>query len=326
MKIIIFGATGFLGSHVAEQAQLAGHRPICPIREGSDSAFLQRLGLPTPVLNIGDSDHLLSLLADADVVYNCIADTRAHASFASRAEIDVEIPKALYDLSAKAGVPRFIQLSTIMAYGFDRPSTAINEQHQLKPKYIYSKVAQAREQVLFDSYQALIDAGERAPALQILRPSNVVGSRDKDFLPNFFNSSRQGIFPTIGGGQWRFSCIDARDVGRAMLHLAELTVSEPEIYLVKGYDIDWLSFKGELEAFAGKATKQMNMPKPVIMAIGRLCEMVVPYGRSPIITRFQAEVMSYHGVFDDSKIRNSGFAHQYTLQESLADYRASKKS
>jgi len=313
MKIIIFGATGFLGSHVAEQAALAGHDVNCIVRQGSNVSFLESLGVTITPVNFSDDEQILNVLSEGAVVHNCIADTRPHASYAERKKIDIDMADKLFTLSQKAGVKRFIQLSTIMAYGFDRPSTAIDETYTPKPKYIYSQVACDREKHLLDLYQ------ENSTELVLVRPSNVIGKRDISFLPNFVKSNRQGLFPVVGGGQWSFSCMDARDVGRAMLHLMTVSASKPEIFLVKGFDIEWLSFKKELDTFLGRKTKVMNLPKGLVMVIGRIMEMVYPYGSEPPMTRFQMEVLSYNGLFDDSKIKATGFETQYSLLDSFQD-------
>ncbi|GLI10721.1 hypothetical protein YDYSG_67570 [Paenibacillus tyrfis] len=44
MNAVVFGGSGFIGSHTVEQLVLAGHEVTAAVREQSDTAFLDRLG------------------------------------------------------------------------------------------------------------------------------------------------------------------------------------------------------------------------------------------------------------------------------------------
>lgn len=313
MKVIVFGATGYLGSHVAEQLLLAGHNPLCVVRKNAKQNFLHSMNAK---LHIADFNHLdaIAALIDAEtIVINCIADTRSHASYAQRKKTDIDLSRDLFLLAQQQQAKRFIQLSTVMVYGFARPATAINENHAKSPQHIYNQIAADREQALLDAYQ------EGNTQLIILRPSNSMGKRDTAFLPNFINARKYGVFPVVDGGQWCFSCIDARDIGSAMVHLLGVAVDQPEVFLVKGFDTDWLSFKAELDNYLGKKTRTLNMPKSLLSKLAGFFEWLVPYGKNPPITRFDLDVLSTHTLFDDKKIRLTGFEPKYQLTDSLKD-------
>lgn len=318
MKIVIVGATGYLGSHVAEQLVRVGHQVRCLVRSGSNLDFLTALNAEVILVDFNKLDECRDFIDAETTVINCIADTRPHASYKQRELVEIDLTTRLFQLAQRQNARRFMQLSTVMVYGFDRPSTPIDELHALKPKYIYSQVAVDRETALLNSWQ------EMSTELVIVRPSNTLGKRDTSFLPNFCKSNRQGIFLTVGGGEWSFSCIDARDVGRAFEHLLNVNVERPEVYLVKGYDLNWMSFKAALDDFMGKPTKIFNLPKTQIMLVGRLFEAVYPFGSTPPLTRFDMEVLSCDTLFDDSKIRATGFEPKYHLIDGLKDGLASQ--
>jgi nucleoside-diphosphate-sugar epimerase len=319
MKVIIFGATGYLGSHVAEQLVLAGHNIHCVVRSGSNSTFLQGLqAANSQSISITEVDfhkpEKFQAQIGADVtVINCLAETRMHLSDDERRKVEVELTGRVFSAAQQAGAKRFIQLSTVMAYGFERPKTAIDESFPCKPKYSYSRIAVEREQNLL----ALQAKG--AMELIILRPSNTLGKRDSSALPAIMGSLEKGNFPVVGGGDWKISCMDARDVGRAMVHLLDVPVQQPEIYLVKAFDITWLDIKTALDKKLGKASKIMNVPKGMAVFIGWIMEIITPFGKAPALTRFSASVVSADTLFDDSKIRRSGFEPRYDLEATLND-------
>lgn len=314
MKILLFGATGYLGSHVAEQLILGGHDVTCCVRDGADTAFLHTIPASIQTVNFAQSNTIAPLIDADTTVVNCIADTRPHASYQQRQGVEIELTHTLFTLAQQQQAKRFIQLSTVMMYGFDRPAHAINEAHPPSAGYIYNHIAADREKTLLDAYQ---NNRQSHTELMILRPSNALGKRDTSFLPNFVNANKFGMFPVVDGGHWQFSCIDARDIGRAIHHLTSIEIEDAEVYLVKGYDLDWLSLKASLDEYLGKSTRAFNMPKCIMSKMAQLFEWITPYGKNPPMTRFDLDVLSTHTLFDDSKIRATGFTPRFTLNDSI---------
>lgn len=321
MNTILFGATGYLGSHAAEQLVAAGHDVLFVVRQGSDSSFLNNLlnrasgnqQLSIAAVDFADATALQALLDSAATVINCIAETRMHLSDDDRRKVEVDLTGRLFKAARQAGVKRFIQLSTVMAYGFERPEAAVDENYPCKPVYSYNRIALEREKNLL----SLQPQGQTE--LILFRPSNTLGKRDSSALPAVMKSLAQGKFPVIGGGAWKYSCMDARDVGRALVHLLGVEIQQPEIYLAKGYDITWLDLKAALDKRLGKTSTLQNVPKGLALALGAILEFITPYGKEPLLTRFSATVVSTHTLFDDTKIRKTGFVPRYSLQETLDD-------
>ena len=312
MDVVVFGATGYLGSHAVEQLMIAGHKVKCVVRPRSDIDFLKSISADIHVVDFENSD-LASVIEKGCCVLNCTADTRMHLSALQRSKVEIDLTSHIFNVAAAAGAKRFIQLSTVMLYGFDRPDHAIDEQYPPNPKYSYSRIAARRERVL-------LDLAEASPMeLIILRPSNTLGKRDTSALPAILPLLEKGGFPVIGGGEWRYSNADARDVGRAFAHLVDLTIAGSEIYLMKGYDISWLDLKAAIDNILGRKSRVFNLPRGLALVLGGVMEFVFPFGSSPPLTRFMAETLSSNTLFDDSKIRSTGFLPKYDLHETLID-------
>ena len=73
---VVTGATGLLGSHVAEALVARGERVRAVVRPGSDTAFLRGLGVELAPGDLHDPASLRRAVAGADVVYHCAARTR----------------------------------------------------------------------------------------------------------------------------------------------------------------------------------------------------------------------------------------------------------
>lgn len=311
MNVVLFGATGYLGSHVAEQLTLAGIDSLCLVRPQSNITFLDSIGIAHKSIDFDSLEGCQEYIGPRTVVINCIADTRIHASYEQREAVEIHLTQSLFAIAQRQQAARFIQLSTVMVYGFQRPETAINEDFPLSPTYLYNRVAADRE----SSLTAMHKPG--STELVIIRPSNAFGERDPSLLPSFLRSHRKGVFPVVDGGQWRFSLIDARDVGRAFVHMIAAPVDTPETFLVKGFDTDWLEFKHALDNVLDSASTVYNIPKRATAWIARCLECLYPYGKQPPITRFDLDVLSTHTLFDDSKIRQLGFTPVHSLTQGL---------
>src|SRR5271156_2663236 len=70
---VITGATGLLGSHVAEQLVERGERVRALVRPTSDTSFLRTLGVELVEGDLSQPDTLPRAVDEADVVYHCAA-------------------------------------------------------------------------------------------------------------------------------------------------------------------------------------------------------------------------------------------------------------
>lgn len=324
MRVVIFGATGFIGSHIAEQFAISGAEVICPVRANSHSDFLRSLAaeldLALVELDFANESELAALMQGADCICNCIADTRIHASLEQKHATEVELSLTLLRLAHQAQVKHFIQLSSIMRYGFNRPLKqfrVVSESSPVGFSFNYNLAVAARESALED-FQRLHT--HSATNLILLQPANTTGKRDSDFLPAFLQAAKFGVFPAMYGGTRQFSCIDTRDIGRAAVLLSQQNFNQnSQRFLVKGYDLAWNDLKQALEAKFGKALKLMPMPNWLMQPLATLLEWLTPLGVEPPLTRFSLNVLGQHMKIDDSAIRQLGFAPKYQLQDSISD-------
>lgn len=119
MHILLTGATGFLGRHLAHALRLNGHEVLCAVR----NAETARARLPdfdccvVDFTAATDPDAWRDCLANIDVVINVVGifqETKTQ-SFKT---LHVLAPCALFAACARAGVQRIIQIS---ALGADQP-------------------------------------------------------------------------------------------------------------------------------------------------------------------------------------------------------------
>jgi NADH dehydrogenase len=194
-KLLVLGATGFVGQSVCEKlverSGGAGGRIRVATRRTRHARHLQLL--PTVELaegDVHDDATLARMLRDTDAVVNLVAIL--HGSEAEFERVHVRLPERLAVACKAAGVRRVIHVSALGA-AVDAPS-----------RYLRSK---ARGEAALQS--AGLD-------LTILRPSVIFGERDS-FL-NLF-ASLQSIFPVmpLAGAGARFQPVWVEDVAAAIV-------------------------------------------------------------------------------------------------------------
>ncbi|MGO0063353.1 NAD-dependent epimerase/dehydratase family protein [Brevibacillus fluminis] len=304
MKAIVFGATGFIGSHVVEQLHAAGHDVTAAVRCTSNTLFLERLGVPMVTVDFDQPSEISIAIRGHDTVYNCTADAKLDTSISLDAAIEVKLTRTLAETSALLGVSRFIQLSTIVLYDF-RTGEPMDEAYPTQPEFPIQQLALAREAVVSEV------AAQTGLDITILRPASAIGPRDiTSFFSRLFGAYSLGTFPLIKDGSGKVSLVDTRDIGRAMVWLgtSEKPERDPGVYLLKGFDTTWQQLKDEIDRCTGTVAPVLSIPEQLT------AEQMASYRVNP----FMVKSFTVDRIWNDNKIRASGFRTMYSLRESVA--------
>ena len=108
------GPSGFVGSHVTRKLVERGDDVRVYLRRTSSTAAIEDLDVERHYGDLYDEDALRAAMADRDVVYYCIVDTRFHLSDpAPLFETNVNCLRRVLDIAADADLHRFVFCSTI---------------------------------------------------------------------------------------------------------------------------------------------------------------------------------------------------------------------
>ena len=101
MQILVTGAAGFIGSHVAEAAVLAGHDVRCVILPGDDPAPLHQVGLDPIVGDLADPDVARRAVDGCDVVLHAAGRAGDYGPSVSYQHANVATTTAVLDAAAR---------------------------------------------------------------------------------------------------------------------------------------------------------------------------------------------------------------------------------
>ena len=188
MKILITGASGFIGSFIVEEALNRGFETWAAVRKSSSKAFLQDERIHFIELNLSSEAELKQQLKDIqfDYVVHAAGVTKClHKEdfFRINTEGTKNLVRALLDLQMP--LKRFVYISSLSIMGAireEQPYKEIRERDKAKPNTAYGKSKLEAEQWLVSLNKELEKRNEKLLPYVILRPTGVYGPRERDYF------------------------------------------------------------------------------------------------------------------------------------------------
>ena len=179
MKILITGASGFIGSFIIEEVLKRGFETWAAIRKSSSKEWLQDERIRFIELNLSSKAQLVEQLRgqDFDYVVHAAGVTKC-LNKADFHRINTEGTKNLVEALIEVEMPlkRFVFVSSLSIFGAikeQQPYEAIRESDTPQPNTEYGRSKLAAEQYL--------EKKKGLPYI-ILRPTGVYGPREKDYF------------------------------------------------------------------------------------------------------------------------------------------------
>ena len=180
MKILITGASGFIGSFIVEGALNQGFDTWAAVRKSSSKEYLQDKRIHFIELNLSSKEQLVDQLRDHqfDYVVHAAGVTKC-LNKADFRRINTEGTRNLVEALLEVGMPlkRFVFISSLSVFGAIReqqPYEEIRETDTPQPNTAYGRSK-------LEAEQYLESVGSRIPYI-ILRPTGVYGPREKDYF------------------------------------------------------------------------------------------------------------------------------------------------
>ncbi|MBR4897520.1 MAG: NAD(P)-dependent oxidoreductase [Prevotella sp.] len=211
-KILITGASGFIGSFIVEEALRRGFDTWAAVRKSSSKAFLQDERINFIELNLSSEQQLKEQLKDMqfDYVVHAAGVTKClHQEDFHR--INTEGTKNLVRaiLALQMPIKRFVYISSLSIMGAireEQPYTEILESDTPQPNTAYGRSKLEAEQWL--------DTNSQFPYV-ILRPTDVYGPRERDYFM-MFKSIKQHVDFAVGYQQQDITFVYVADVVQAV--------------------------------------------------------------------------------------------------------------
>ena len=231
MKILITGASGFIGSFIVEEALNRGFETWAAVRRSSSLDFLHDERIHLIELNLSSKEQLVEQLRGKgfDYVVHAAGVTKC-LNKADFRRINTEGTKNLVEalLEVKMPLKRLVYLSSLSVFGAIKekmPYDEIREDDTPQPNTEYGRSKLAAEQ-----YLASLDS--RLPYV-ILRPTGVYGPREKDYFM-MAKSIKQHIDFAVGFQRQDITFVYVTDVVQAVFLALEKGKTGRKYFLSDG--------------------------------------------------------------------------------------------
>ncbi len=278
-RVLLTGATGFVGSHIAGAFVEAGYEVLCGVRASSDMRWISDLPIERVSLDLkGGAEGLPRAVENADLVVHAAGITRARR-VEDYHSVNAEGTRRLAVAAFEAGVRRFVLISSLAARGPDDPT-----------KDDHPESAYGRSKLEAEAY--LRSLGGRMEAV-VLRPAAVYGPRDTDLLP-LFKMANRGWLPVPSGANL-LQPVYATDVARAALAAVREPLGFGPFPVAENRLYTWKEVIAGLEKALGRTVRAVRLPTAAFTLAGRAAEWAArPFSAVPVFDERRGRDLAVH--------------------------------
>jgi len=249
--IFLTGGTGFVGSHIAEEARKRGHTVRALARAGSDTAFLKEIGAEIVTGDLTDAAPIRQALVGADAIIHSAAKVGDWGPLDDYRKVNVEGLRILLDAAIGLPLQRIVHVSSLGVYEA-RHHYGTDEREPLPELHIdgYTQSKVEAEKLALEYMR------KHNLPIAVVRPGFVYGPRDRSVLPRLIERLRNRSVKYIAGGRY---ALNTTYVGN-LVHAVFLALEHPdaigEVFNIT--DGEFVSKKRFFEAVADG----MGLPRP----------------------------------------------------------------
>lgn len=323
-KILITGASGFVGSYMVEQALACGYETWAALRATSSRQYLWDNRIHFIELDYTDVSVLTTQLQKHshhhgawDIIVHCAGATKClyeHEYCEANYWATRRLVDALRTLNI---VPRqFIYISTLGVYGPIHETTPLQrivDSDIPQPNTFYAKSKRHTEEYLM-----------RCPDFPyvIFRPTGVYGPRDKDYMI-LINAIRRHVEWCLGYRQQRITFVYVRDLVQAVFCAISRRVAYRSYFVTDGHEYTAHDFGRTVRKLLGNPfVVRITLPLWVGSVAATLCDIVGRLtGRSFVLNSDKYHILKQRNWTCDITplIDELGYIPRYSLEEGVKD-------
>ena len=325
--VLITGATGFIGSHLATRLATDGRRVRCLVRAPSSpvaTSYLREAGAELVIGDLTDRRSLVEAVDGVRTVFHLGGGGRLGMPEQVQRQINVEGTRNLLDaIVTRGGVERFVHGSTCAVMGnIERPPA--DETSPYHPQDLaYSKAKTEAEQLA-------LTYAHRLPIV-VVRLPGVIGAPLLRLPPDqasgvtpfgaILSAVKRGSWRYIGDGTTLTHMVAVEDAVAGLLLAAERGRAG-EIYIIAGDR--WLPMRDLIGLVArqlGVQAPAARIPVAVARSVAFVAELWVRLiGGRPVLSRDMVTGFTGNLAVDIGKARRElGFEPRVSLEQAIAD-------
>ena len=314
-KVLITGASGFIGFHLIEAALSKRLDVYAAVRPGSDIGHLKEYDIKYCELDYTNVKELAKQLAATGCHYII------HAAGATRAGsqqmYDTVNATYAFNLASAAleglgsQLRKFVFVSSLAAVGpLNSRNALIREDVVPAPVTGYGRSKLLAEQQL-----------KALPSLPliVLRPTAVYGPRERDIFI-MLRSIQRGIEPYIGRVEQQLSFVYVKDLVDAAIQSLFCNGSHRKFNISDGGSYDQYELANLSKQILNKKTFRFHLPYNIVKGLAFTMEKMSGWrGKTPVLNReklHELTAINWQCSIEEAKT-HLGFRPQYSLKQGL---------
>lgn len=262
MRVFVTGATGFVGSHVAQALHVAGAELRLLTRQSSRTEHLGGLNADLIVGDLLQPESFRAALSGCDALIHVAADYRLwvrdpEAMYAA----NVQGTRSLLQMARELKVSRVVYTSSVATMGFRSDGTIVDEQTPVSLSDMIGHYKRSK----FLAEQEAMQAARDGQHVIVLNPTTPIGANDWKPTPtgrivvDFLNRKFPAYVDT------GLNLVDVRAV--AGMHVAALERGTPgERYILGGENLTLKQILDRMAAMTGLPSPSVQVPHSLAMA------------------------------------------------------------
>jgi nucleoside-diphosphate-sugar epimerase len=313
VRVLVTGATGFTGGHLARALAARGHDVVALVRDAARAGALATDGITLATGDVRDGVAVERAAAGAQVIYHIAAIYRqAGLGDEEYRAVNARAVATVIEAASRAGATRVVHCSTVGVHGdVERPPA--DEDAPLRPGDIYQVTKVEGEQLARET------AARTGVEVVIARPTGIYGPGDRRLLKLFGGVARRR-FVVLGSGEIFYHLTYIDDLIEGFRLCGEIAAAAGRTYILAGAEVTTLNELIRIIAeVAGVEPPRRHLPVWPVWMAGAACEAVcAPFGIEPPLYRRRVDFFTKSRAFDISRARRElGYAPQVSLREGI---------
>lgn len=322
MRLLITGASGFIGGFIVEKALKEGHEVVAAIRKSSSKEYLTDERIQFIELDFSDVEKLSQELATIKedigniegVIHNAGVTKVLHQE--DYDNVNFGYTKNFIEALEVAGhaLRKFIYISSLAASGPGKSNTdipiSISDKNNPVTAYGSSKLRS----------EEYIESLENLPYI-IIRPPAVFGPRDRDMF-KIFDLVNKGFEIFVGVHTQYLSFVYVKDLATGIIKAIGANQVRKKYFVSDNKKYTGSIFSKLVKKSIGKKTFVIKLPIFLVYIVAFFAETFGKLTKkpSPLNVEKMNELKSSNWLCDASSfIADTGFQPQYSLEEGIQE-------
>lgn len=315
-RVLITGASGFVGYHLIEAALQAGLEVYAAVRPSSKVVHLKPFDIQFTSLDFSSVNALKQELEEKQYQYiiHAAGITKARSEQEYN-KVNAEYTKNLALAASEADIPlkKFLFVSSLAALGpiAYEDAAPIHEQSPAQPVTGYG-----RSKLLAEKYLTEI----KELPLVVLRPTAVYGPREKDIFI-LMKTLNSGFDPYISRQMQRLSFVYVKDLAKLAINALRIKESHVSYNVSDGNSYDRYALADITKRILGKKAIRFHVPMSVIKIVAKVLETAYANGEKvPALNQEKLNELAAENwnCSIDRLRKDLGYTPEYDLEKGLS--------